>query len=1017
LLLSAGFALLLSVALAVSAHDRSGQESKSDGPFAIFTVNSAADTNDGVCNAADCTLREAIIAANNNPGTDTINFQIGSGLQTITPATGLPTITGVVTIDATTQPGFSGKPLIELNGTLLGKGIPCLLLSAGNSTVRGLVINRFESSALEIPSSNNVIQGNFIGLNPNGTAALGNSESGIVINGGSNNLVGGTTAQARNVISGNLNHGILIIGINASANQVKGNLIGLDFTGTVALGNQSDGVSILASPNNIVGGPEAGARNVISGNAGKGVSILSSESTGTHVQGNLIGTDITGTLDRGNGSDGVDVFNGVDCVIGGSTPELRNVISGNGEHGIRMNLSTDNEVKGNFIGTGANGTTPLGNGFHGIFISNSSGNNMIGGTAAGEGNTIAHNLSAGVFVDQGTSNSIQSNSIFSNGGLGIDLAPQGVTPNDGGDGDGGPNNLQNFPILTSAMSTPSGGSRFQGTLNSAPGTSFRIELFFSPACDPLGNGEGQNFIGSTQVNTNGSGNASFDVSFQTAIIPGSFVTATATDPSGNTSEFSVCVTFFGLADLSISKGAAPSPAIAGSNITFTMTVTNSGPNAAQSVTVTDNLPSSTAFVSCMSTGGGVCGGSGNNRTITFSAIPAQASAVITIVARVSCTVINGSNIVNTATVASPTTFDPDVGDNSSTSTTPASNPPAVLTPASANFAGVGGTATVAVTFPAGCMWTATSNAPWIQITSGSSGTGNGTVLYSVEEYTGSTPRSGTMTIAGQSFTVNQSNVACSFSIMPGSASFSASGGSSNVSVTALDGCRWTAMSNVPWITITSGSGGSGNGTVAYSVAPNTSNARVGTITIADQIFVVTQAGGCIFLIDPASLAFTTAGGNGSFNLMASSECAWTATSSDAWIVLTPPTGGSGSATIQFQVLANSGERFRAGTISVGGATLSVRQEGTATGTCNNNINPTFASFSAGGGRATVSVFAQGECLWTATSNVAWVTINTGGLGLGNGSVDYSVQRNTTGAARVGTLTVAGRTFTVKQKGS
>jgi hypothetical protein len=274
-----------------------------------------------------------------------------------------------------------------------------------------------------------------------------------------------------------------------------------------------------------------------------------------------------------------------------------------------------------------------------------------------------------------------------------------------------------------------------------------------------------------------------------------------------------------------------------------------------------------------------------------------------------------------------------------------------------------------------------------------------------------------MTIAGRSFTVNQSNAACSFSIMPGSASFSASGGSSNVSVTALDGCRWTAMSNVPWITITSGGGGSGNGTVAYSVAANTSNARVGTITIADQIFVVMQAGGCIFLIDPASLAFTTAGGNGSFNLMASSECTWTATSSDAWIVLTPPTGGIGSATIQFQVLAYSGERFRAGTISVGGATVSVRQEGTAAGSCNNNINPTFASFSAGGGRASVSVFAVAECLWTATSNVDWVTINTGGLGLGNGSVDYSVQRNTTGAARVGTLTVAGRTFTVKQKGS
>jgi hypothetical protein len=274
-----------------------------------------------------------------------------------------------------------------------------------------------------------------------------------------------------------------------------------------------------------------------------------------------------------------------------------------------------------------------------------------------------------------------------------------------------------------------------------------------------------------------------------------------------------------------------------------------------------------------------------------------------------------------------------------------------------------------------------------------------------------------MTIAGRTFTVNQSNVACSYAIMPSSAMFSSSGGTADIMVTALDGCRWTAMSNDPWIMITAGSSGSGNGTVSYSVASNTSDARVGTITIADQIFLVTQADGCAFLIDPVSRAFTVAGGNGSFNLMTTSGCAWTATSGDNWIVITPPAAGSGSATIQFQVAANSLERFRVGTITVGGTSFSVKQEGTAAGTCNYIISPTFASFSAGGGRATVSVSALAECFWTATSNVSWVTINTGSAGLGNGSVEYSVEPNTTGAARVGTLTVAGKTFTVKQKGS
>jgi uncharacterized repeat protein (TIGR01451 family)/CSLREA domain-containing protein len=813
----------------------------------VFTVNSAADTNDGACNGADCTLREAIIAANTNSGADTINFQIGTGAQTITLTSALPTVIDAVTIDGTTQPGFSGKPIIELNGDGLAKGIPGLLLGAGNSTVRGLVINRFDSSGIEISTNNNVIQGNFIGTNVAGTSAMGNSQSGILITGGSNNLIGGTSAEARNVISGNLNHGVLILGSTATGNQVKGNIIGLDFSGTNTVSNFSDGVSIFASPDNIVGGAESGARNVISGNSGKGVSILISDSTGNQVVGNFIGTDITGTLDRGNGIDGIDFFNGVDCIIGGATTESRNVISGNGGFGIRMNLSSGNQIKGNFIGTRADGAGAIINNGHGISIANSSNDNLIGGTASGEANTIANNLGAGVFVEQGTGNSIQSNSIFSNGGLGIDLAPQGVTPNDSGDGDGGPNNMQNFPLLTAAGSAQGGGSNFQGMLNSTPGTSYRIEFFANTLCDATGNGEGRTFIGATQVMTDGSGNAGFNATFQTAVPLGSFITATATDPSGNTSEFSACLNFVALADLSISKGATPDPAIIGANITFTITVSNSGPDAAQSVTVTDNLPSSVTFLNCSSTLGGVCGGMGNNRTITFNSIPAQASAVITIAAVVNCAVINGSSIVNTAMVASAATPDPDGSNNSSASTTIAFNPSDVLTPASAAFTVSGGSGMIAVTIPAGCMWSAVSNAPWITITSGSSGTGEGTV--------------------------------------------------------------------------------------------------------------------------------------------------------------------------QYQVAANSSEKSRIGAIIVAGDTFTVRQEGTGAGTCDNTINPTFASFSAVSGRATISVSALGECLWTATSDVNWVTINSGSIGIGNGTVEYSVMPNATGAPRVGTITVAGKTFTVKQKGS
>ncbi|HSE96804.1 MAG TPA: CSLREA domain-containing protein, partial [Blastocatellia bacterium] len=308
-LLAAGFALLLSLALTSAiAYDSSSSETETGPPVPmVFTVNSAADTNDGTCDAASCTLREAINAANNNPGADTINFQIGTGIQSIALTSGLPTVFEAVTLDGTTQPGFSGKPLIEINGNALSKGISGLILTGGNSTVRGLIINRFDATGLQVNSNNNIIQGNFIGLDATGTIALGNSETGIFIS-GANNLIGGTTPQARNVISGNLNQGIQINGAAASGNQVQGNLIGLDFSGTVALPNGSDGVSIFNSTNNIIGGAAAGARNVISGNLGKGVSIIITGAPGNQILGNYIGTDINGTLDRGNGTDGIDLF-------------------------------------------------------------------------------------------------------------------------------------------------------------------------------------------------------------------------------------------------------------------------------------------------------------------------------------------------------------------------------------------------------------------------------------------------------------------------------------------------------------------------------------------------------------------------------------------------------------------------------------------------------------------------------------------------------------------------------------
>src|SRR5262249_36950428 len=155
----------------------------------------------------------------------------------------------------------------------------------------------------------------------------------------------------------------------------------------------------------------------------------------------------------------------------------------------------------------------------------------IGGTHSGAGNIIAFNGGAGVLISSGTGNAILSNAIFSNGALGIDLAPAGVTPNDLGDSDSGANTLQNFPGLTSATSL--GGTRtITGVLISSSLTGFVLQFFSNTACDPSGFGEGRTFIGSTTVFTSPTGLASFTVTFSTPVPAGQFITAIATDLSG-----------------------------------------------------------------------------------------------------------------------------------------------------------------------------------------------------------------------------------------------------------------------------------------------------------------------------------------------------------------------------------------------------------------------------------------------------------------------------------------------------
>lgn len=387
-------------------------------------------------------------------------------------------------------------------------------------------------------STRNVVQGNFIGTDVTGLAAISNS-IGVQIARAPDNTIGGTEPGALNIISGNPNNGVQIQGAEATGNLVQGNLIGADVSGTTALGNGT-GVAIHSAPGNLIGGTTIAARNVISGNL-SGIAINTSSqipgsATDNLVEGNLIGTDITGLLGLGNVGVGVRIGNASFNTIGGTEPAARNIISDNGTDGVYLGGS-DNLLQGNYIGTDVTGTAPLGNAANGVRVGGTA--NTVGGTTAGAANLIAFNGGDGVAVGVGTGHSIVSNSISSNIELGIDLGYDALTPNDPGDGDTGPNNLQNFPVLTSAVISTVN-TTIEGTLNSTPNIAFTVEFFSNAACDASGFGEGETFLGSAAVTTDGSGNASFVVTLAAAASVGDAVTATATDPAGNTSEFSEC---------------------------------------------------------------------------------------------------------------------------------------------------------------------------------------------------------------------------------------------------------------------------------------------------------------------------------------------------------------------------------------------------------------------------------------------------------------------------------------------
>ena len=496
--------------------------------------------------------------------------------------------------------------LIELSGArVVGADADGLSIAAGNSTVRGLAIGGFVNgptagaAAIALNTNgDNLIEGDFIGTDASGKIGDGNA-TGVDIIGGTGNTIGGTSAAARNVISANQGSGVRVDLFVASGTLVQGNSIGTDATARTLLGNGVAGVDLAGSSVMV-------SRNVISGNAQNGVVANDSEA----IFGNRIVSNGNPQLAGGAFGAGIKVY-GSNNTIGGTGAFQSNVISSNAADGVAIIsvnagvTGNENVVQGNDIGTEP-GTVynDEGNGGDGVSIETTgegSGgiNNVIGDTPGaaitGDGNVIAFNGRNGVSVysDIGadnTGNAVLGNSIFENKLLGIDLGNDGVTPNGSHAGESGPNGWQATPIITSAIvdNNVDGASVvIAGPLDSLANTTYRIDVLQDVAADEATFREYSNFLGMRTVTTDATGHASFSDEFFSRG-PGVF-TATATDPTGNTSEFSApAQPAAPSADLRLSIGpVTPGVGLTKLPYSYVVTVTNAGPQAATNVVVKD----------------------------------------------------------------------------------------------------------------------------------------------------------------------------------------------------------------------------------------------------------------------------------------------------------------------------------------------------------------------------------------------------------------------------------------------
>lgn len=553
-------------------------------------------------------FREAVLAANNTPGPQTIAFGIPAG------STGWSG--GVIllqmdigafvlnddetTIDGATQTALTGDT--NPNGGEVGiqaaiplAGIPAIIVNADRCLIRGLDRIVWAGHGVEITGNDNRVVGCSM---YNALYAAVNVEGqfgGPVARG---NIIGGTGPGEGNSLGG-----VSVLGgtdnTTVIGNVIRGN--GVRIEGATQYNALCGNVR--------VGGPTPQERNVITGAGGfgeegfpTGVKVSVRDAFGVRIENNYVGTNVSGTAaETPRAPVGVGVTHSRDVTI------RDNLISGIAVTGVNhyagqrfgaaiavSGTSINTQIYGNRLGTDVTGTLAIPN-LHGIVVEPAlftqiPSGTRIGGTLPGEANLIAFNESTGVRIHGiVTGVPIRGNSIHSNGGLGIDLLTSsgatGITPNDVGDDDAGGNNLQNHPDLAMAESDDLQ-TRITGTLNSRPNATYTLDFYHTPVCDPSGIGEGQNYVGSTVVTTNAAGDVSFEVFLDAEAPVGSVLTATASDESGNSSEFSRCISVTQMAQ-QIGDLNCDGVASVGDIGAFVLALTNPSGYAAQFPNCTD----------------------------------------------------------------------------------------------------------------------------------------------------------------------------------------------------------------------------------------------------------------------------------------------------------------------------------------------------------------------------------------------------------------------------------------------